>query len=291
MSKLTLSNIILFLDRNRIITIPDRLFLKLLYKKNIGKKLNLDNPKTFNEKLQWLKIYDRNPLYVKLVDKYEVRNYIKEKIGEEYLIPLIGVYDKFEDINFGLLPNQFVLKCTHDSGSVFVCKNKEDFNLKEVKKKIKKSLKRNFFYQTREWPYKMVKPKIIIEKYMQEADKSDLTDYKLMCFNGKVKCTIVCANRNGKDGLRKDFYDREWNKLPFQKHGKNLEKEMPKPQNYELMVQLAEKLAKDFKFLRVDLYEISGKIYFGELTLYPGAGIEKFEPSEWDEILGSWLKL
>ena len=291
MTKITLTNILLFLDKKRLITIPDKLFLKLLYKKNIGKKLNFDNPKTFNEKLQWLKIYDRNPLYVKLVDKYEVRNYIKEKIGEEYLIPLIGVYNRFEDIKFELLPNQFVLKCTHDSGGVFVCKDKEKCDFMEMKNKVNKLLKRNFFYQSREWPYKEVKHKIIIEKYMQEDGKAELTDYKLMCFNGKVKCTLVCSDRNSKSGLRKDFYDTNWNRLPFQKHGKNLEHQMPKPENYELMVQLAEKLARDFKFLRVDLYEISGKIYFGELTLYPGAGIEKFEPSEWDEILGSWLEL
>lgn len=291
MKKVNFRNIVLYLDKKRIITLRDDKYLKLLYKKFLGKDLNLENPKTFNEKLQWLKLHDRNPQYTNFVDKYEVRKYIKEKIGEEYLIPILGIYDKFEDIDFDNLPNQFVIKCTHDSGGIIICKDKNTFNKKEAKNKIKRLLKQNFYYLAREWPYKNVKPRIMIEKYMKEDGKEDLTDYKFMVFNGKVKCSFVCLNRTSKKGMNIDFYDREWKKMPFYRHYKNSNTILDKPKNYDLMIQISEKLAKGMPFVRVDLYEISGKIYFGELTLYPGAGLEEFNPEKWDEILGSWIKI
>lgn len=215
------SLILYYLDKNNIIRLPDQIFIKILYKKNMKTKINLSSPKTFNEKLNWLKLYDRNPNYTQMVDKYEVREYIKEKIGEQYLIPLIGVYERFEDINFEKLPNQFVLKCTHDSGSVILCKDKARLNVLDTKKRINKCLKRNFYYLGREWPYKNVKPRIIIEKYMIDCSERELKDYKFMCFHGKVKYSFVCSNRNSKSGLNIDIYDLEWNKMSFSRRYPN----------------------------------------------------------------------
>ena len=271
--------------------LPDKFYIKLYYRAVFKKKIDLENPKTFNEKLQWLKFNDRNPLYTKLVDKYEVREYIKEKIGEKYLVPIYGVWDKFDEIDFEKLPNQFVLKCTHDSGGIVICKDKSKLDLKEAKKKINKALKRNFFYIGREWPYKNVKPRIIAEEYLQEENDDDLYDYKFMCFNGKVKCSFICSGRNSKDGLSVDFYDINWKKMPVERKYKNSKKEFKKPKDYEQMIALSEELSKDIPFVRVDFYEVNGKIYFGELTFYPGSGFEKFNPQKYDELLGSWLEL
>ena len=270
---------------------PDKTYLKIKYRLKIGKKLNLKNPKTFNEKLQWLKLNDRKPIYTKLVDKYEVRKYIQEKIGEEYLIPLIDVYNNVEEINFEKLPNQFVLKCTHDSGGIVICKDKSKLDIEKTKKKLKNAFKRNYFYWGREWVYKDIKPKIICEKYMKEENKDDLTDYKLMCFNGKVKCSFVCLNRNTEKGLSIDFYDRNWNKMPFKRHYPNSNIITSKPDNYERMIELAEILSKEINFVRVDFYEIDGKLYFGELTFFPGSGFEEFIPEKYDTILGEWINI
>ena len=283
--------ILLLLDQKRILTLKDETYLKLLYKKTLQKELNLNNPKTFNEKLQWLKLYDRNPKYTMMVDKYEVKKYISDIIGEEYIIPTLGIYEKFEDIDFSKLPNQFVVKCTHDSASTIICKDKSNFNYIEAKKKISRCLKKNYFYAGREWAYKDVKPRIIVEKYMEELNEETLRDYKFMCFNGKVKCSFVCSNRYSKEGINVDFYDTDWVKMPFERHYKNSSQNIEKPKNYELMVKLSEKLSESIPFVRVDLYEINGKVYFGELTFYPGNGMEEFTPEKYDEILGSWICL
>lgn len=283
--------IIIRLSGKGLIKINDKKYIEKIYKFTFGKKPNLENPKTFNEKLQWLKLYDKNPEYTKMVDKYEVRKYIKDTIGEEYLIPLIGVYSKFEEIDFNKLPNQFVIKCTHDSGSAVICKNKEKFNYKACRKKINKALKQNYFYAGREWPYKNVKPRIIIEEYINSKDKTELIDYKFMCFNGKVECSFVCLDRGSKEGLKVDFYDLEWKKMPFERHYPNSDREIEKPKNYDLMINLAERLAQKMNFVRVDFYEVDGKIYFGELTFFPGSGFEEFRPEKYDTILGELLKM
>lgn len=283
--------ILLWLDMKRIITLKDETYVKILYEKVLKKKLDLDNPKTFNEKLQWLKLNDRNSDYVKMVDKYEVKEYVSSIIGEEYIIPTLGIYEKFEDIDFKKFPNQFVVKCTHDSASTVICKDKKTFNYEEAKNKINKCLKRNYYYLGREWPYKNVKPRIIIEKYMEDVSADVLRDYKFMCFNGKVKCSFVCSNRYSKTGINVDFFDLEWKKMPFERHYKNSNLDISKPINYERMIELSEKLSKDIPFVRVDWYEINGKVYFGELTFYPGDGLEEFTPEKYDEILGSWIKL
>jgi hypothetical protein len=270
---------------------PDSWYLKLNYFLIIGKRLNLKNPKTFNEKLQWLKLNDRKPNYTMQVDKYAVRKYIEDTIGSQYLMPLLGVWDRFEDIDFEKLPNQFVLKCTHDSGSVYICKDKNNIDKNMLKKKYENHMKRNMFWHAREWPYKIVKPKIMCEKYMVDDSGIELKDYKFMCFNGQVKCSFVCLNRNSKNGLNVDFYDMDWKPMPFERHYHNSGTVIPKPMNFNKMVEFAEKLSKDIPFVRVDFYETNGQLYFGELTFYPGAGFEEFTPESYDCLLGSWIKL
>lgn len=272
--------------------IPDSLYLKLQYKSVFNKKLDLNDPKTFNEKLQWLKIYDRCPIYTTMVDKYEAKKYVAKVIGSQYIIPTLGVWDHFDDIDFSVLPNQFVLKCTHDSGGLVICKNKECFNKEAAHSKIEKCLNKNFYYMGREWPYKDVKPRIIAEQYMKNSNAVDeLSDYKLMCFNGKLKCSFTGTDRYSKSGLKITFYDAKWNKLSFERHYPSEKIGMTKPRTYEEMVFLAEKLSEKIPFARIDFYEIDGKIYFGEITLYPGSGLEEFKPASWDKTLGDWIQL
>jgi hypothetical protein len=271
--------------------ISDKMYLKIKYYLIIGNKLNLQNPKTFNEKLQWLKLYCREPEYTMMVDKYVVRKYIKESIGEEYLIPLLGVYDKYEDIDFDKLPNQFVIKPNHTSGNVFICKDKSKIDYQKLRKEINSWLNRKYYWYHREWPYKNVKPIIIFEKFLVDESGTELKDYKFMCFNGEVKCSFVCLNRNSSNGLNVDFYDMDWNPMPFERHYPNSGTAIPRPRNYDKMVECAEILSKGIPFVRVDFYESNGKLYFGELTFYPGSGLEEFTPESYDYLLGSWLAL
>lgn len=274
---------------NYLFFIPDKLYLKMLYKVKIGKKLNLKNPQTFNEKLQWLKLYDRNSDYTKMVDKYEVRSYVEEKIGKEYLIPLLGVYDDFDAIDFDKLPNQFVIKCTHDSGGLIICKEKSKLNIESARKKIKKCLKRNYYYNGREWPYKNVKPKIIVEKYMEDSETGGLNDYKFFIFNGKFAYSFVCSERSS--SLKFTFFDKNGKFINFTQDNCPNDPSVLKPKNYNKMIALAEKLSNNVPQIRVDFYEINGKIYFGELTFFDSSGFGKFEPEEWDLKIGKMLKL
>jgi hypothetical protein len=283
--------VIWFIGTHNIFPMSDTLFLKVAYKCRLGKNLNLANPVLFNEKMQWLKLYNRKDEFTRMVDKYLVKDYISKKIGEEYIIPTIGIYDNFKQIDFEKLPNQFVIKCTHDSGGLVIVKDKTKLDIKAAKKKINKSLKRNYYYAGREWPYKNVKPRIIVEKYLQEENSEDLVDYKFMCFNGKAEFCFVCSDRRSKDGLAIDIFDKEWNKAQFKRHYRNSIKPKEKPKNYEKMIEIAEMLAKDIPFVRVDFYEIEDKIYFGELTFYPGAGFENFYPEIWDRKLGDMITL
>lgn len=279
------------MDLNFFWFIPDESYLKLKYKLVMGTKLDLENPKTFNEKLQWLKLHDRNPEYTKMVDKYEAKEYVANIIGKEYIIPTLGVWDKFDDIDFDALPNEFVLKPTHTSGNVFICKDKSKIDYKKLKKQVNKWLKRDYYRIHREWPYKNVKPRIIAEKYMENFNDEELKDYKLMCFNGKVKFAFTCTDRYSEDGLKVTFFDLNWHKLPFERHYSSSNKYIEEPKNYEFMKKLAEELSQDIPFVRVDFYEINGKIYFGELTFYPGAGFEEFNPEIWDQKIGDMLEL
>ncbi|WP_439033487.1 ATP-grasp fold amidoligase family protein [Bacillus paranthracis] len=269
---------------------PDDKFLETKFWLRTGKKLDLKKPMTFNEKLQWLKLYDRNPEYTQLVDKLEVRKHIEKTIGKEYLIPLLGEWDMFEDIDFNLLPNQFVLKCTHDSGGLIVCVDKGALNLKKAKKKINRSLKRNFYYHGREWPYKNVKPRIICEKFMVDESGIELKDYKIFCFLGEPK--IIQVDYNRFEGHKRNLYDADWNYVSSSiKHPTDPERLIEKPEKLEEMLQLARILSKEYYHVRVDFYSIKDKIYFGEMTFYHGSGYEKFEPEEFGYKMGSWLQL
>lgn len=286
------SKIILWLmDRNIFFFLNDKIYLKLKFRLKMSKKLNLNNPQTFNEKLQWLKINDRKDIYTIMVDKYEVKNYVSKKIGEEYLIPTIGIYNSFEEINFEKLPNQFVIKCTHDSGGLVICRDKTNLDVKKAKKKINKYLKRKYFYIHREWPYKNVKPRIIIEKYMEDEKDNELRDYKLFCFNGTYKMMFIATNRQGEGDTYFDFFDRDFNHLPFTNGHPNAPKLPHKPHNYKKMIELAEKLSANIPQVRVDFYEVNGKIYFGEMTFFHWSGLVPFEPEKWDIKLGDWIKL
>lgn len=266
-------------------SMDDKVYIEKMFKSIMGHPLNLKNPKTFNEKLQWLKLYDRNPEYTIMVDKYKVRGYISEKIGEEYLIPLLGVWDNPNDINFDLLPNQFVLKCNHNSGRVYICKDKESFEIIKVKKELKKDLKIDYYLSGREWPYKNVLRKIMCEEYLG----NNLNDYKFFCFNGKVEYILVCSDRF--DSIKETFFDRNWNLAPFRRPNIEIDNKIKKPINFEKMIELSELLSKDIPFLRVDFYEVNNKIYFGELTFYPASGFSSFEPNEWDYKLGDLIDL
>lgn len=269
----------------------DETYLCRLFRWKMGRKLNLENPQTFNEKLQWLKLNDHNPEYTKMVDKFEAKKYVAGIIGDEYIIPTLGVWDYFDDIDFNALPNQFVLKCTHDSGGVVICKDKSKLDMSKVKEKIISCLKRDYYLSSREWPYKNVKPRVIAEKYMADESGEDLIDYKLMCFNGEVKCSFVCSDRYSKDGLKVTFYDREWKMMPFERHYPREKDPINVPEGYDEMLGLAERLSFGIPFVRVDFYSIKGRLYFGELTFYPGSGTEEFYPEEWDFTLGSWIQL
>ena len=271
--------------------IGDRTYLKIKYRLIFGKKLNLQKPDTFNEKIQWLKLNDRKDIYTKMVDKFEAKKIVANIIGDEYIIPTLGVWNTFEQIDFNKLPNQFVLKPTHTSGNVFICKDKSTIEFNTLKKMVKKWMKRQYYYYQREWPYKNIKPRIIAEQFMEADDKKELNDYKIFCFNGVAKIILVCSNRKG---LFKntDFFDTEWNLLPFtrERHTNNING-IDRPMNLNKMVDIANKLSKNIPFVRVDLYEINRKVYFGELTFYPSTGFEGFEPEEWDKNLGEMLEL
>ena len=272
---------------------PDKLYLQLLYFFETGKRLDLNKPKSFNEKLQWLKLYNRRPEYTMMVDKYAVKQYVADKIGEEYIIPTLGVWNRVEDINWDALPNQFVLKTTHGGGGggVVVCRDKGTFNRLNACNKLQSSMDGNIYISQREWPYKNVKKRIIAEQFMVDESGAELKDYKFFCFNGRVECFKVDFDRF--ISHKANYYDRNAKLLPFWEvvcpadHSKVFDK----PKNFDKMLELAEILAKDIPFVRVDLYNINGKILFGEITFFPAAGMGKFEPEEWDEKLGNMIKL
>lgn len=271
---------------------PDKLFLKIKYYLIMKKRLNLKNPKTYNEKLQWLKLYDRKPEYSRMVDKVEAKKYVSSIIGEEYIIPTLGVYDKFEDIDFDQLPNQFVLKCTHDSGGIFVCNDKTKIDINKAKKNLKKSLSINYFYQNREWVYNDILPRIIAEEYMVDESGYELKDYKFFCFNGEVKSLFIASERQKVGAETKfDFYDLEFNHLPFTNGHPNALNAILQPLNFDLMIKLSSKLSEGIPHIRVDFYNINGKIYFGELTFFHWSGWMPFIPEEWDYKFGSWINL
>ena len=268
---------------------PDEVYLKCLYRSVMRKWPDLKHPRTFNEKLQWLKLHDRNPLYTTMVDKYEAKKYVSSIIGEEYIIPTYGVWESFDDIDFNTLPDQFVLKCTHDCGGLVICKDKSALDIPAAKKKIERCLKRNYYYWGREWPYKNVKPRIIAEKYMEDENKK-LIDYKVLCFNGYAKIIEVHNNRFT-DNHSQDFYDINWNKTFFEQNDiKNSNIYIKRPVILEDMIKLSEILSKNIIHIRVDWYYVKGKLYFGELTFYDSSGFSSFIKNQ-DIEIGSLIKL
>lgn len=277
----------------RIKELPDEEFITLQYHLAMkGKYLDLQNPVTYNEKLQWLKLYDHRPEYHLLVDKYEVKKYVAEKIGEKYVIPTLGVWERFDEIDFEALPNQFVLKCTHDCGSIVICKNKEEFNIQEAKFKIEKAQKSDFYLRTREWVYKDIAPRILAEPYMEDAETKELRDYKFFMFDGQAKAIFIAQDRcDETEETKFDFYDMDFNHLNFTNGHPNASVMHTKPKVFEKMRMLAEHLSENIPHVRVDFYIVNGKIYFGELTFYHWGGLVPFEPEKWDYIFGEWINL
>lgn len=272
--------------------IPDRWYLMLKYRKNFGRWPDLRNPRTFNEKLNWLKLHDRNPLYTRMVDKAEAKSYVAERIGAQYIIPTLGVWDSADDIDFDSLPDEFVMKATHDSGRVIICRDKLTLDCEWAREEMRKSLKRNFYAVTREWPYKNVRPRIIAEKLLHADDGSELADYKVHNFNGVPRAILVCRDRFKDTGLTEDFFSDDWTHLDVRRPGHpNAPVLEPRPKELEEMLTLSEMLAKDYPFMRTDFYTVGGKVYFGEITLYPASGATPFDPAEYDDLFGSYIDL
>lgn len=269
----------------------DEQFLKKEYFLQMGKKLNLNDPKTFNEKLQWLKIHNRKPGYTTMVDKYAAKQYVADRIGERYIIPTLGVWEHFDDIDFDNLPNQFVLKCTHDSGGIVICRDKSKLDKKAAKKKLEYYLRRKYYYIHREWPYKNVPKRIIAEQYLSNDEKSDeLSDYKVLCFNGEPKLIEIHRGRFSGHHTQ-DFYDVNWNKTEFEQPEDPLSDEiMKKPVFADKMLELSRTLAENIPHVRIDWYYTGGKLLFGEITFFDGSGFCPFIDNQ-DEILGSWITL
>ena len=273
-------------------SLSDEEFLKKVFPKYMGYPLDLENPKTFSEKLQWLKVNYREPIQTVMVDKHEAKHFIAHRVGDQYIIPTLAVWDSVEDIDFDALPNQFVLKCTHDSGGIVICKDKSSLDREAAKAKLRASLKRDYSKIAREWAYQNVPRRIIAEKYISELGNDDLLDYKMYSFHGEPKLTVVCSDRFSKTGTRMNFYDINWEPMGIHfGHYPPLSTEFPKPATYEEMKRLTAELSKDCPFLRVDFYEIKGRLYIGELTFFPGAGLEQFCPMTKDYELGEWLHL
>lgn len=267
--------------------------IQIRFKAVLGKKLNLNNPQTFNEKMQWLKLYDRKPIYTTMVDKAAVKDFVTKKIGKQYVIPTLGIWDHFDDINFDTLPNQFVLKCTHDSGGVVICKDKKLLNVKEAKKKIEATLKNNYYYSCFEWPYKNVKPRIIAEEYMEDSHTKELRDYKFYTFSGKPHFLLLASNRqNLAKDLTFDYFDMDFNRLDLVNQDHPQSPSIPqKPTQFKKMQDLAQVLSQGIPHVRVDFYEVDGKVFFGEMTFFPNGGYLKLSPKSWEIEWGMLIQL
>lgn len=270
----------------------DKFFIKVLWRQSLGTKLNLSNPLTFNEKLQWLKLYYRDALLINLVDKNKVKDWVAERIGNEYVIPTLRVYESADEINVDALPDQFVLKCNHDCGSSIICRNKSDFDIESARQKLSAALMRNYYWDSREWPYKKIKRCIIAEEFLSDGNKIELSDYKVHCFNGIPKLILVCKDRHLESGMTEDFFSEEWEHLELKRPAHPNSKEViKKPKQLEEMLSLSRELSRGFPFVRVDWYISINKLYFGELTFFPASGMSPFVPKSYDKLFGSWLVL
>lgn len=274
--------------------LPDKMYLQLFYFSTTRKRINFKRPKGYCEKLQWLKVNNRHPEYSELVDKLAVRSHIEKILGKEYLFPLLGVYDSFDKIDFSNLPERFVLKCNHDSGSTKVIKDKNtltDTDIKELKKHFKKRLRHDFYFAGREYPYKGLPRHIIAEKFMTDESNpnNSIEDYKFFCFNGEPKIMFVATDRS--TDCKFDFFDMDFNHLDIYNIHPNTDKPIAKPTLFEEMIKIAKQLSQGIKAVRIDLYEINGHIYFGEYTFFHGGGFQLFNPPEWERKLGDWIDL
>lgn len=278
---------------DRINSMPDREYIERIFAAQMGYHPNLSDPKTLCEKLNWMKLNDRRPEYTDMADKYEVKQIVAERVGKKYVIPLLGAWDRFEEIDFDKLPEAFVLKCTHDSGSIVIVKDKRRFNKNAAAEAFRRSMKADCFRESREWPYKDVRRRIIAEPYYDSLGKRDSVEYKLTCMNGKVKFTTICTGiaHAAFEDRNNDHFDRDWKRLDFSVNYKSSGKQIEKPYFMDEMIEVAEKLADGIPYVRVDFYVIDGQIKFGEMTFFTWSGFMKFDPPEWDEILGSWMKL
>ena len=271
--------------------LDDERYLRLMWLIKRGERLNLENPVTYNEKLQWLKLYDRKPLYTTIVDKITVKDYVTSIVGSEYIIPTIKVWDNCNAISVDDLPEKFVLKTNNGSSSagVVVCKDKASFDLESAKKHLRKSQKGSVYKDTREWPYKDIIPMVFAEQYLED-ETGELRDYKFFCFDGEVKAMFVATERFG-DDVKFDFFDPDFNHIDLYQVHRMSGKQLEKPQGLDEMKLIAEKLSKGFAHVRVDLYNVKGKVYFGEITFFHHGGFAPFHPKEWDNTFGSWIKL
>lgn len=280
--------------RNKVMrllsVVPDKLYLELLWKRYMNYPLHLDNPRSFSEKMVWMKLYDRKPHYTMLADKYAVKKYVADVCGEQYVVPNFGMWKSFDDIDFDKLPNQFVLKCNHASGGIAICKDKTTFDKESARKKLTACLNSNFYYDYREWVYKDIPPCIIAEEFIGD----DLQDYRVYCFNGEPKIVYSYTNKSNKEGTKPepeycDIFDTDWNPIPYRQNSP-ARGNVPRPDHLEEMLECARKLSVNIPFVRVDFYD-NGKVLFSECTFYPGGGMSKFRPQEWDFKLGSWINL
>lgn len=271
--------------------VEDEEYLKRMYHGLTGKRLRLEHPVTFNEKLQWLKLYDRRPVYTTMADKYAAKQYIADRIGADYVIPTLGIWDRAEDIDFDALPSQFVLKTTHDSGSVVICRDKRTFDVKGAAETLNKSLNRDYYSLFREWPYKDIKRRILAEEFLDAGEEKVPNDYKVLCFNGVPKTISVHTGRF--TNHRAYFFSPDWKpmEIAFPPYVPDQSIEIKQPEHLQEMLRLARTLSNGIAFLRTDFYEVDGRLYMGELTFFPASGFKKFVPPQSDETLGSWLTL
>ncbi len=269
----------------------DEAFSKLKFRYIMGYPLNLKDPKTFNEKLQWLKLYNTDPIFDTLVDKYKVKDYVADKIGSKYIVPTYGVWDSFDDIDFDSLPDSFALKCNHDSGGLYLVPDKSLMDMDAARKKIQGCLDYNYYWHSREKVYKNIKPRVLAEKYLIGGERG-MTDYKFYCFGGEPKFIYVSVGLDDHATALISFLTLDWEFAPFQRIDYAHYETLPeKPQHLDEMIDIARKLSEGHRFLRIDLYEYEGQVYFSEYTIIPNGGFMKFDPPEYDKIIGEWLRL
>ena len=272
--------------------LPDELYLKILYRARFSRRLNMLHPQTYNEKLQYLKIHDRNPKYTTIVDKYEVRSIVQATIGKKYVVPILGLYDTVSSIEWGKLPEQFVIKCTHGTHCSIVCYNKADLDITDIQHKLSKWLRHNYYKDAREWPYKNVKPRIMIEQMLIPSESQELLDFKIMCFDGKAKYIVVHRNITSKSEAHTlNLFTTQWEPIDIEWDCLRYTGNIERPDNLHEIISLAERLAKGYSHIRVDFLICNNEIYFGELTLYPGAGFKPFSSYNFDYNMGQLIDL